>query len=344
MAEPGSNPDQCRIIVDAMGGDFAPQNAVLGAIQALNENRKFDLYLVGKQQAILDVVSSNNLTFNREKIIHTEQIIEMGDSPTISLKTKPDSSLVVGAKWVRDKKADAFVSAGNTGAMMAASTLIIGRIPGVGRPTIGAEMPSINGICYLYDVGAGKDAKANHLFEYAVMGSIFAKEMGGIENPSIGVLSMGEEEGKGNEVSEEAAKLLKKSKLNFIGNVEGKDILGGKADIVVCDGFVGNIILKFGESVPKLLKHLLQQTAKENFFAKLKIAFTKGSLKKALKVLDYQEYGGVPLLGVNGISIIGHGSSTPKAIKNMVLRAYEMHTKNLVGKIANSIKQYSNLT
>jgi glycerol-3-phosphate acyltransferase PlsX len=343
MAESGSNPDQCRILVDAMGGDFAPLNAVIGAIQALNESKNFDLYLVGNEKAILDVVSSNNLTFNKENIIHTEQVIEMGDSPTVSLKAKPDSSLVVGAKWVKDKKAEAFVSAGNTGAMMAVSTLIIGRIPGVGRPTIGAELPSVNGICYLYDVGAGKDAKANHLLEYAIMGSIFAHEMGGIENPTIGVLSMGEEEGKGNEVSEEAAKLIKKSKLNFIGNVEGKDILGGKADVVVCDGFVGNIILKFGESVPEFLKHLLRQTAEKNFFDKLKIAVTKGSLKKALKVLDYQEYGGVPLLGVNGISIIGHGSSTPKAIKNMVLRAYEMHTKNLVDKIANSIKQYSNL-
>ena len=344
MAEPGSNPDQFRIIVDAMGGDFAPQNAVIGAVQALNENKNFDLYLAGKKNAILDVLSSNKLTFNTEKIINTEQVIEMGDSPTVSLKSKPDSSLVVGSQWVRDKKADAFVSAGNTGAMMAASTLIMGRIHGVGRPTIGAEFPSVKGICYLYDVGAGKDAKANHLFEYAVMGSIYAKEMGGIENPTIGVLSMGEEEGKGNEVSEDATKLLKKSKLNFIGNVEGKDILGGKADIIVCDGFVGNIILKFGESVPKLLKHLLQQTAKKSFFDKLKIGLTKSSLKKALKVLDYQEYGGVPLLGVNGICIIGHGSSTPKAIKNMVLRAYEMHSKRLVNKIASSIKQYSNIT
>jgi glycerol-3-phosphate acyltransferase PlsX len=326
-----------------MGGDFAPQNAVLGAILALDENKKIDLYLVGKQQSILDIVTSNNLTFNKEKIIHTEQVIEMGESPTAAMKTKPDSSLVVGANWVRDKKADAFVSAGNTGAMMAVSTLIMGRIPGVGRPTIGAEMPSTKGICYLYDVGAGKDAKSNHLFEYAVMGSIFAKEIGGINNPSVGVLSMGEEEGKGSEVSEEAARLLKNSKLNFIGNVEGKDILTGKADVVVCDGFIGNIILKFGESVPKLLKHLLQQTARKNLIDKIKIGLSRGSLRRSLKVLDYQEYGGVPLLGVNGISIIGHGSSTPKAIKNMVLRAYEMHTKNLVGKIANSIKQYSNL-
>lgn len=343
MAVPGANPDKCRIVVDAMGGDFAPQNAVVGAIQALNENDNFDLYLAGRQKEILSVISANNLTFNEKNIINTEQVIEMGDSPTVSIKFKPDSSLVVGAQWVKDKKADAFVSAGNTGAMMAVSTLIIGRITGVGRPTIGAEIPSIKGICYLYDVGAGKDAKANHLFEYAVMGSIFAKEIGEINNPSIGVLSMGEEEGKGNEVSEEATKLLKKSSLNFIGNVEGMDILGGKADVVVCDGFVGNIILKFGESVPKLLKHLLQQTAEKNFMDKIKIGLTKGSLKKALKVLDYQEYGGVPLLGVNGISIIGHGSSTPKAIKNMVLRAYEMHSKNLVKKIANSIKQYSNI-
>jgi glycerol-3-phosphate acyltransferase PlsX len=343
MTEPGSDSNQCRIIVDAMGGDFAPQNAVLGAILALDENKKIDLYLVGKQQSILDIVKSNNLTFNKEKIIHTEQVIEMGESPTAAMKTKPDSSLVVGANWVRDKKADAFVSAGNTGAMMAVSTLIMGRIPGVGRPTIGAEMPSTKGICYLYDVGAGKDAKSNHLFEYAVMGSIFAKEIGGINNPSVGVLSMGEEEGKGSEVSEEAARLLKNSKLNFIGNVEGKDILTGKADVVVCDGFIGNIILKFGESVPKLLKHLLQQTARKNLIDKIKIGLSRGSLRKSLKALDYQEYGGVPLLGVNGISIIGHGSSTPKAIKNMVLRAYEMHTKNLVGKIANSIKQYSNL-
>jgi glycerol-3-phosphate acyltransferase PlsX len=343
MTEPGSDSNQCRIIVDAMGGDFAPQNAVLGAILALDENKKIDLYLAGKQQAILEVITSNNLTFNKEKIIHTEQVIEMGDSPTTAMKNKPDSSLVVGAKWVRDNKADAFVSAGNTGAMMAVSTLIIGRVPGVGRPTIGAEMPSTKGICYLYDVGAGKDAKPNHLFEYAVMGSIFAKEIGGINNPTVGVLSMGEEEGKGNEVSEEAAKLLKKSNLNFIGNVEGKDILTGKADVVVCDGFIGNIILKFGESVPKLLKHLLQQTARKNLIDKIKIGLSRGSLRKSLKALDYQEYGGVPLLGVNGISIIGHGSSTPKAIKNMVLRAYEMHTKNLVGKIANSIKQYSNL-
>ena len=341
MKESGNNSERCRIVVDAMGGDYAPTNAVLGAVEALNETKSFDLYLVGQQDKILEVLLSNNITFSKDFIVNADEIIEMGDTPASSLKTKPNSSIVIGAQLVRDKKTDAFVSAGNTGAMMAASTLIIGRIPGLGRPTIGAEMPNVNGICYLYDVGASKDSKPVHLFEYAVMGSIFAKEMGGISNPKIGVLSMGEEEGKGSEVTEAAAKLLKVSKLNFIGNVEGRDILAGNVDVVVCDGYVGNIILKFGESVPKLLKHLLTQTASKSFFDKLLIGLSKNALKKSLKSLDYQEYGGVPLLGVNGISIIGHGSSSVKAIKNMVLRANEMHQKQLVKKMTNAISEYS---
>jgi glycerol-3-phosphate acyltransferase PlsX len=324
-----------------MGGDFAPVNAVLGAVEAYSENRGFDLYLVGKQSKIKEVLSSNNITFPEEFVVNADEVIEMADSPASSLKAKPNSSIVIGAQLVRDKKADAFVSAGNTGAMMAASTLIIGRISGLGRPTIGAEMPNVNGICYLYDVGASKDSKPIHLFEYAVMGTIFAKEMGGVTNPKVGVLSMGEEEGKGNEVSEAAAKMLRQSKLNFIGNVEGRDILTGNVDVVVCDGYVGNIILKFGESVPKLLKYLLAKTAEKSFLDKILIGLSKSTLKKALKSLDYQEYGGVPLLGVNGISIIGHGSSSIRAIKNMVLRANEMHQKQLVQKMTTAISEYS---
>ena len=341
MSDSGNNSSRCRIVVDAMGGDFAPANAVLGALEAYNQNKSFDLFLVGRKNQIEEVLSTNNLTLNAESIVNADEVIEMGDSPAASLKLKPNSSIVIGAQLVRDKKADAFVSAGNTGAMMAASTLIIGRIPGLGRPTIGAEMPSVNGICYLYDVGASKDSKPSHLFEYAVMGTIFAKVMGGVSNPKVGVLSMGEEEGKGNEASEAAAKLLKQSKLNFIGNVEGRDILAGNVDVVVCDGYVGNIILKFGESVPKLLKHLLKKTAEKNFLDKLLIGLSKNVLKKSLKSLDYQEYGGVPLLGVNGISIIGHGSSSVLAIKNMVLRANEMHQKKLLGKMVKALSEYS---
>ena len=341
MDESEAKNSNCKIIVDAMGGDYAPQNAVVGAIDAYNEKKDFELFLIGKKDEILSVIKSNQLSFDEKYIIHADEVIEMGDSPTAALKSKPNSSIVKGAQLVKEGKAAAFVSAGNTGAMMSASTLIMGRIPGVGRPTIGAEMPNVNGICYLYDVGAGKDAKPSHLFEYAVMGTIYAKEMGGIKNPSVGLLSMGEEEGKGNEAANEAYHLLKESKLNFIGNVEGRDIMTKQVDVIVCDGFVGNIILKFGESVPKLLKHLLTKTAEDSFFDKLKVGISKGTLKKSLKSLDYQEHGGVPLLGVNGISIIGHGSSSPKAIKNMVLKAREMYNKDLIKKIENSIKHYS---
>ncbi len=344
MNDSEPNRTKCRIIVDAMGGDFAPLNIVLGAVQAVNEINGIELFLIGRSEEIKKILSQENLTFNEDNIIHTNQVIEMAESPTSALKSKPDSSIVIGAEMVRDGKADAFISAGNTGAMMAASTLVMGRIPGVGRPTIGAEMPNVNGICYLYDVGAGKDAKPQHLLEYAVMGTIYARDMGGIKNPAVGILSMGEEEGKGNETSEAALKLLKESKLNFIGNVEGRDILTGKVDVVVCDGFVGNILLKFGEAVPRLLKHLLTETARKSFSDKIKIGLTRGSLRKALKVMDYQEHGGVPLLGVKGISIIGHGSSTPKAIRNMVLKAKTMYDKKLPEKIQNSIKQYSDKT
>jgi glycerol-3-phosphate acyltransferase PlsX len=243
---------------------------------------------------------------------------------------------------VRDRKADAFVSAGNTGAMMAASTLLTGRIKGVSRPTIGAAFPTTSGkVCNVYDVGASVDSRPEHLFEYAVMGSIFVSEIQGTENPTIGTLSVGEEDKKGNELVMNTNKLLKNSDLNFIGNVEGRDILNGTVDIVLCDGFVGNIILKFGESFISFLKGKLRSYADLGFSNKLKALVVKGALKEALKDMDYQTHGGVPLLGINGISIIGHGSSSPLAIKNMVLRAKEMYDKKLISKIEKSIKSYS---
>ena len=343
MHNPGSQTPLCRIAVDAMGGDFAPRNAVIGAIQAFEEKKNFELLLVGKKLAIKDVLSKNNLNFDENNIIHADDIIEMGDVPVNAIKLKPNSSIVVGASLVKDKKADAFVSAGNTGAMMAASTLIIGRIPGVGRPTIGQAMPNESGISMLFDVGASVDSKPRHLLEYAIMGTIFTKEIYGVENPKVGILSVGEEDTKGNELSLAASELIRKTNLNFIGNVEGRDILKGTAHVVVCDGFVGNILIKFGESVLDFLKFKFKAYANEGLFNKLKIGLVKSSLKTILKDFDYEEYGGVPLLGVSGISIIGHGSSTPRAIKNMVLRAHEMYEKKLIEKIESSIKNYSNI-
>jgi glycerol-3-phosphate acyltransferase PlsX len=333
---------KCRIALDAMGGDYAPFNELLGAFDAIKEDPNFELILVGNEEIIKKAASEKNISISGMSIKNCTQVIEMKDTPTAALKSKPDSSIVVGAKLVKEGFADAFVSAGNTGAMMAASTLLIGRIPGVGRPTIGAAFPTItHKKCLLFDVGASVDSKPQHLFEYSIIGSIFAQEMYNQSNPKVGLLSVGEEDSKGNEISLSAHKLIKESKLNFIGNVEGRDILKGEVDVIVCDGFVGNIILKFGESVlSTLLKTRIKNYAKKGILNKMKALVVKSVLKATLADMDYQTHGGVPLLGINGISIIGHGSSSPLAIKNMVLRAKEMYDKNLIQKFEEALKNY----
>jgi len=336
-----TNTKKCRIAIDAMGGDFAPKHEILGSIEAINENSSIELILVGNKEKILEVAKQENVFVNENSIYHASQIIDMHDKPTDAIKNKQDSSLVIGAKLVREKKADAFVSAGNTGAMMAASTLIMGRIPGVGRPTIGAMFPTVqNKFCLLFDVGASVDSKPQHLLEYAVMGSIFAKEIFSNQNPTIGLLSVGEEKSKGNELTFAAHKLLQESGLNFHGNVEGRDVLKGTTDVIVCDGFVGNIVLKFGESVLTFMKSRIKNYAKDGLVNSLKALIVKGVLKATLSDMDYETHGGVPLLGVNGISIIGHGSSSPLAIKNMILRAKEIHDKNLITKFEEALKPY----
>ncbi len=338
------NETKCRIIIDAMGGDYIPQNPLLGAVDALKENPSLDIYLIGDEKKIAAVQKEKNLEFDLSRIIHTSEVIDMHDSPTNAIKKKKDSSIVKGATLVREKKADAFVSAGNTGAMMAASTLIMGRIKGFGRPTIGAQFPTNNNkVCTVYDVGASVDSKPMHLLEYAIMGTIYAQEMDGIKNPTVGLLSVGEEETKGNSVTFETHEMLKQSKINFIGNVEGRDILAGKTDIVVCDGFVGNIMLKFGESFISFMKGRIKNYATKGFTNKIKALITKGVLKDSLSDMDYQSHGGVPLLGVNGISIIGHGSSSPLAIKNMILKANEMFEKKLLTKLEEGKKIYGNI-
>jgi phosphate acyltransferase len=338
------NNRKCKIIVDAMGGDYVPLNPVLGAIEALKNTPSMDIFLIGDKNKIEKVISDEKLTFDSSKIIHASEVIDMHDSPTNALKTKKDSSIVKGAQYVREQKADAFVSAGNTGAMMAASTLLIGRIKGFGRPTIGAQFPTSNKkVCTVYDVGASVDSKAIHLLDYAIMGTIFAKEVDGIENPTVGLLSVGEEETKGNSVTFETHEMLKKSKINFVGNVEGRDILNGNVDIVVCDGFTGNIILKFGESFISFLKDRVRSYADQGLLNKIYALITKKVFKESLKDMDYQSHGGVPLLGVNGISIIGHGSSSPLAMSNMILKANDMFQKNLINKLKEGREYYVNL-
>ncbi|HMS64171.1 MAG TPA: phosphate acyltransferase PlsX, partial [Ignavibacteria bacterium] len=253
--------------------------------------------------------------------------------------TKSDSSISVGINLVKEKKADAFISAGNTGAVMTASILRLGRIQGVGRPTIGSLFPTDKGKTMVFDVGASVDCKPAHLLEFAIMGSLYMKHLYNIEKPKIGLLSVGEEKSKGDLLTLEAYELLEKSNLNFIGNVEGRDVLRGKADIIVCDGFVGNVILKFAESVLDVMKSKFKSYAEKGFFKKIWVGMMYGTLKNVvLKDFDYQEYGGVPLLGVNGISIIGHGKSSPIAVKNMIYRAEEMVRKGINTKIEQELK------
>lgn len=334
MSNSESENSQCRIVVDAMGGDFAPVNEVTGALNALKENKTFQLILVGDRGKISEVARENNLSLADVEIIHSEEIITMNDSPTSALKTKQKSSLVIGANLVSAGKADAFVSAGNTGAVAAAGTLLIGRLPGVERPTIGAFIPNLTGVTLLFDVGAFVDSKPQHLLGFARLANVYVREMFGLKNPTIGLLSVGEENEKGNKVTKETFELLKSSGLNFFGNVEGRDILIGKVNIVICDGFVGNILLKFGESFLKIMKPMLKKTADTNFIDKIKIGLSRNTIRKTFQVFDPNKYGGIPLLGVKAITIIGHGSSSTLGIKNMVLKAKEMFDKNLIGKLA----------
>ncbi len=313
-----------------MGGDFAPGNEVAGAIEALRQGRnEFEVILVGKEEEIRAQLKAHDTKGLSYSIVHADEVITMDDPPTAALKQKKNSSLAVGMRLHQEGKAEAFASAGNTGAVLSASTLILGRVKGVSRPTIGAFLPSEEGVCLLVDAGTNVDCRAQHLYEFAVMGSIYAKKIFKYENPKVGLLNVGEEKSKGTEVVMEAYSLLESSALNFVGNIEGRDILKGKVQVVVCDGFVGNVILKFGESVPSFLKSKLRQYASGGILRKLMIGMARGSLRAALRDMDYEEFGGVPVLGVNGVSIIGHGSSTPKAFKNMILKAAEVAQSQL---------------
>jgi len=319
------NPKKLRIALDVMGGDFAPEREIAGARKALMDSKgEIELFLIGNEKVIRRTLSSQKGESSQFQIVHAPQVVTMEDVPTAAIKNKRDSSLAIGMRLHSEGKVDAFVSAGNTGAVLSASTLILGRIKGISRPTIGTFIPAEHGPCLLLDAGANVDSRAQHLYEFALMGSIYYKIIKKKENPTVALLNVGEEKTKGTEEIQQAYKLLFESNLNFIGNVEGGDILKAKADVVVCDGFVGNIVLKFGESVPKFLKYRLRKFSKKGLMQKLAVAISLWPLKKSLSDFDPNEEGGVPVLGVNGVVIVGHGSSTPKGIKNMIMRAVEM--------------------
>ena len=321
-----------KIAVDGFGGDYAPEQVVAGCLQAASEDR-IPILLTG-DQAVLAPLIAGRPGSELIEIVHASEQIGMDEAPVEAVRAKKDASLTVAARLVKDKEAAGLVSAGNTGACMAAALFIIGRIKGIERPAITSLMPTVKGICLMVDVGANVDCRPSHLAQFAQMGAIYAQRVLGRPNPRVGLLNIGEEPSKGNDASQKAYQLLSCADINFIGNIEGRDIPGGEADVVVCDGFVGNIVLKFAEGLGLGMFSMLKEELTASLPRKLAAAVLRPGLAKIKKKMDYAEYGGAPLLGVKGTVIIAHGSSNAKAIRNAIRVAKEAASNGVVDAIA----------
>lgn len=331
-----------KIVVDAMGGDHSPEAAVEGAVLAAREYET-EIVLTGISDSIHEVLNRLDPDHNLPiEVVHAEEVVEMHDSPGKVLRSKRKSSMKIGLDLVKDGTASAFVSAGNTGAVLAYSTFILRPLNGVDRPAIAIQLPTLKGDAILLDAGANVDCKTSQLFQFGIMGHVFAEYILGKENARVGLLSIGEEAGKGNEIVKEAFQMLKASHINFIGNIEGKEVYRGNADVIVCDGFTGNVALKISESLAEMIGTNLKKMFKSNWVSKLGYLLLKPKLDEFKKKVDYSETGGAPLLGVNGVVIIAHGSSSPKAIKNAISRACEFSEKKINDHIREDIE--SNLT
>ncbi len=327
-----------RIAVDAMGGDNGPEATVKGCIDAINNEKNIQVLLVGKEPLILKEL--NKYTYQKEQImiIPAEEVIENCESPVMAIRRKKNSSIVVGLKLVKEKQAEAFVSAGSTGAVLAGGTIIVGRIKGIERPALASFIPNEKGFTLLLDCGANVDCKATQLVQFAQMGSIYYEGFMKKPSPKVGLVNIGEEEEKGDMLSKEAYALLKdEASINFGGNLEAREIPKGDFDVAVCDGFVGNVILKYTEGFAMSLFGMIKNSIMSNTVSKIGGLLIKGSLKKMMKTLDYSEYGGAPLLGLNGLVVKTHGSSDAKAIKNTVLQCNTFYTEKINEKIKNRL-------
>ena len=328
-----------KIVLDAMGGDNAPVVEVEGAIQAVKEFGH-DLILVGDESRIKRELEKHGFSSDKITIKHASEVIEMHDPAAISVRRKRDSSIVVGLDLIKKDQADAFVSAGNTGAVVCAATLSLRLLPGIERPGIAIVIPTLKGTSLIIDVGANINTKPIHLLQYGIMADAYSRYLLGKPNPSVGLLSIGEEESKGTEFIKEAHTLLSESKLNFTGNIEGRDVYAGKVDIILCDGFVGNVILKISESVADTIMQTLKQEIKADFLATIGAVLSASAFHELKKKMDYSERGGALLLGVDGRCIICHGSSTPKAIKNAIRVAAEFVKQDVNKHIIEELESY----
>jgi glycerol-3-phosphate acyltransferase PlsX len=327
-----------RIAVDAMGGDFGPKATVPGAMRAA-EDFGVDILLVGLESAIGREVDRTGLKKSRITVIDAPEAIGMGES-VLAFRKKKASSIRVGAQLVKDGRADAFVSMGNTGAVVYISRDVMGSLKGVDRPALALLVPGLEGQTLLIDVGANANCQPHNLVQFAVMGKIFMEAVVGLKDPRVGLMSIGEEKGKGNDLVREAFDRLQEAPLRFIGNVEGKDLFSGVADVIVSDGFTGNVALKVSEGVVQSVLSMARHEITKSIFAKLGYLLMKRHLKKIYKKVDYSEYGGAQLLGIDGVCIIGHGRSNPAAVRNAVLRAREFVANRVQEKIQAEILSY----
>ncbi|TCT26808.1 phosphate:acyl-[acyl carrier protein] acyltransferase [Melghiribacillus thermohalophilus] len=324
-----------RIAIDAMGGDRAPESVVKGAIQAVQEMDNLEITLIGDEKQIAPHLTHHE----RIHIIHTDEVITNEDEPVRAVRRKKNASLVLMAQEVKEKRADACISAGNTGALMSAGLFIVGRIKGIDRPALSPTIPTVDGKGFLLlDVGANVDAKPQHLLQYGIMGSIYSEKVRGVTGPKVGLLNVGTEEKKGNELSKKAFELLQNAPIHFIGNVEARDLLEGKADVVICDGFSGNIALKTIEGTALSMFSMLKDTFMKNWKTKLAAGLIKTDLKDLKKQLDYAEYGGAGLFGLAAPVIKAHGSSNDRAIFNAIQQACRIVDQQVVSVIEETVK------
>jgi glycerol-3-phosphate acyltransferase PlsX len=327
-----------KIAVDSMGSDNSPYSEIEGTVQAAKAY-SVDVVLVGKESLLTPLLKEAGGDGLPIEIKNATQAIAMDEAPTVALRKKKDSSIRVAADLVREKVASGLVSAGNTGAVMAISKMVFGAVPGVDRPALAAVLPTLAGHAVLLDVGANVACKPHHLVQFAVMGHLFSKKIVGVASPRVGLMSVGEEESKGNELTKEVHKALKQLHLNFIGNVEGRDIYNGRADVIVCDGFTGNVALKTSEGLIEAVLKLLKDELSRNLQAKVGALLSQQSFKRLKKRLDYSEYGGAPLLGLRGVSIICHGRSSSNAIKNAIRVAKEFAENQVNVKLEAELSQ-----
>lgn len=330
--------DRVNVAVDAMGGDNAPGEVIKGAVEAMNEDNRVKVFLVGREPVIREELKQYTYHEEQLEIVHAEEVIETGEPPVMAIRRKKDSSIVKAMYMVKEGKCDALVSAGSTGAVLVGGQVIVGRIKGVERPPLAPLIPNINGVSLLLDCGANVDARPSQLLQFAKMGSIYMESVVGIKNPRVGLVNIGVEEEKGNALTKETYPLLQNCpEINFIGNVEARDIPMGVADVLVCEAFAGNIVLKMYEGVGAAMMKKIKAGMMSSLRSKIGALLVKPALKKTLKGFSTDEYGGAPLLGLNGLVVKTHGSSKAVEIRNSILQCIAFKEQNINEKIREQI-------